>query len=233
MPPVQPLSDAEWQTFSQLLPSEAAAPPVRSQLDLLMMTYLGVLEAEADSPSAREVAAVLESVAQRARQFAKDVGTLEIRSREQAAGAFNTAKEAAADILAGASIRGEDRSVLGAALRANQILAEFAAQEAKRLAESAKKGRRTHGAATAWMVRQLADILRGAGLPLSLPPRWGDPFCLASQHFLQAAFSRAKTLRQPEWPSQEIRGVLMLSKQAFLRRLRESAPPLMQDSLPN
>src|SRR6266516_3966308 len=84
MPPVQPLSDAEWQTFSQLLPSEAAAPPVRSQLDLLMMTYLGVLEAEADSPSAREVAAVLESVAQRARQFAKDVGTLEIRSREQA-----------------------------------------------------------------------------------------------------------------------------------------------------
>jgi hypothetical protein len=186
------------------------------QLDLLMMPYLGVLEAETNSPSAREVADVLESVAQRADQFAQDLYRLDIRASNEGPGAFNTANEAAADILAEASIRGEGRSVLEASLRANQILADFAAREAKRLADSSKKGRRTHGAASAWVLRQLADILRAAGLRLSLPPRSRDPLCVASKQFLKAALTRAKTLRQPEWASTEIRGVLS-SNQIFLR----------------
>jgi hypothetical protein len=44
-----------------------------------MTTYLGILEAEANSPSAREVATALEDLAQHAYQFARDLFTLNIR----------------------------------------------------------------------------------------------------------------------------------------------------------
>ena len=62
-PEVAPLSDSEWQPFLHWLPSRLELTSLRSKLDSLMTTYLGVLEAESASPSAREVAMVLERIA--------------------------------------------------------------------------------------------------------------------------------------------------------------------------
>jgi hypothetical protein len=225
MPTVAFLSDTEWQPFLQLLPARPEPELLRSELDQLMITYLGILEAEADSPSAREVATVLENVARRAHQLAQDLHRLDIRRGDEAAGPFNTANEAAADILANISIRPENRSVLDAALRANEVLAAVAVREAKKLAESSKKGRPIRGAATGWMLRQLAELLHDNGLPVSLPPKAGDPLYILSQHFLQAARTRAETLRDPEWARKEIEAMLMLSKQVFAGRLRRAVQP--------
>src|SRR5512139_3759385 len=58
-PNVPSLNDTEWRLFSQWLPSQPQDTLVRGELDRLMITYLGILEAEATSPSAREVATVL------------------------------------------------------------------------------------------------------------------------------------------------------------------------------
>jgi hypothetical protein len=218
MPTVAFLSDTEWQPFLQLLPARPQPELLRSELDQLMIIYLGILEAEADSPSAREVATVLENVARRAHQLAQDLHRLDIRG-DEAAGPFNTANEAAADILANIPIRPENRSVLDAALRANEVLAAVAVREAKKLAESSKKGRPIRGAATGWMLRQLAELLHDNGLPVSLPPKAGDPLYILSQHFLQAARTRAETLREPDWARKEIQSMLMLSKQVFVEPL--------------
>jgi hypothetical protein len=224
MPTVPFLSDTEWQPFLQLLPAQPQPKLLRSELDQLMITYLGILEAEADSPSAREVATVLENVARRAHQLAQDLHRLDIRG-DEAAGPFNTANEAAADILANIPIRPENRSVLDAALRANEVLAAVAVREAKKLAESSKKGRPIRGAATAWMLRRLAELLHDNGLPVSLPPKAGDPLYILSQHFPQAARTRAETLREPDWARKEIQSMLMLSKQVFAGRLRRGVQP--------
>jgi hypothetical protein len=233
MPAVKSLNDAEWQTFLRLLPSGPQLTSLRSKLDLLITTYLGVLEAEASSPSAREVATVLESIAQLAHAFAGYLYTLDIRLGSEGATTFNTANEAAADILGKFLIKPENRSVLDAALRANEVLAAIAVREAKKLAESSTKGKPTHGKPTAWMLCQLAELLRDNGLLISLPPKWDDPFCVLSQHFLQVALTRAKDLREPEWACQEILTVLMLSRQAFARRLRQVTQPRGKSLLPN
>jgi hypothetical protein len=141
MPAVPSLSGTEWQPFLQLLPARAQPKLLRSGLDRLMTTYLGFLEAEANSPSAREVAAVLEELAQHAYQLARDLLRLNIRIGNEGKGHFNTANEAAADILANILIEPTNRSVLDATIRANEVLAAVARGEAKKLAESSKKGR--------------------------------------------------------------------------------------------
>jgi hypothetical protein len=225
MPTVPSLSDTEWQPFLQLLPARSQPKLLRSELDQLMITYLGILEAEATSPSAREVAAVLEGLARHAYQFAQDLLRLDIRLGNEGKGHFNTANEAAADILANILIKPEKRSILHATIRANQVLAAVARREAKKRAESSKKGRSIRGAATAWMLRRLAELLHHNGLPVSLPPKRGDLLCVLSQHFLQAARTRAETLREPEWARKEIRPMLMLSKQVFASRLRRVMQP--------
>jgi hypothetical protein len=189
--------------------------------DRLITTYLGILEAEANSPSAREVAAVLEDLARRAHQFAQDLLRLDIRIGNEGKGHFNTANEAAADILANILIKPMKRSVLDATIGANEVLAAVARREAKKLAESSKKGLPIRGAATAWMLRRLAELLHDNGLPISPPSKGGDLLCVLSQHFLQAALTRAETLREPEWARKEIQAMLMLSKQVFAGRLRQ------------
>jgi hypothetical protein len=221
MPAVPSLSDTEWHPFLQLLPARAQTKLLRSELDRLMTTYLGFLEAEANSPSAREVATALEDLARRAYQFARDLLRLDIRIGNEGQGQFNTANEAAADILANILIEPTNRSVLVATIRANEVLAAFARREAKKLAESSKKGRPIRGKATAWMLGQLAQLLRDNGLPIPLPLKWGDPICVLSQHFLQAARARVETLREPEWARKEIQAMLMLSNQIFAGRLRQ------------
>jgi hypothetical protein len=223
-PPVSFLSDTEWQPFLQLLSARPQPELLRSEVDRLMTTYLGILEAEANSPSAREVAAVLEKLARHAHQFAQDLLRLDIRGNE-GKGHFNTANEAAADILANILIKPKKRSVLDAAIRANEVLAAVARREAKKLAESSKKGRPIRGAATAWMLRQLAELLHDNGLPVSLPPKGGDLLCVLSQHFLQVARTRAEELQEPEWARKEIQAMLMLSKQVFAGRLRRVVQP--------
>jgi hypothetical protein len=225
MPAVPSLSDTEWQPFLQLLPARAQAKLLRSELDGLMTTYLGILEAEANSPSAREVAAVLEELAQHAYQLARDLLRLNIRIGNEGKGHFNTANEAAADILANILIEPTNRSVLDATIRANEVLAAVARGEAKKLAEGSKKGRPIRGKATAWMLGQLAQLLHNNGLPISPPLKWGDPICVLSQHFLQAARARAETLREPEWARKEIEAMLMLSNQVFAGRLRQVVQP--------
>jgi hypothetical protein len=225
MPTVPSLSDTEWQPFLQLLPARPQPELLRTELDRLMMTYLGILEAEANSPSAREVAAVLEDLARHAYQFARDLLRLDIRIDNEGKGHFNTANEAAADILANILIKPENRPVLHATIRANEVLAAVARWEAKKLAESSKKGRPIRGAATAWMLRQLAELLHDNGLPVSLPPKGGDLLCVLSQHFLEAARARAETLREPEWARKEIEAMLMLSEEVFAGRLRQVVQP--------
>jgi hypothetical protein len=190
-----------------------------------MTTYLGILEAEANSPSAREVAAVLEDLARRAHQFAQDLLRLDIRIGNEGKGHFNTANEAAADILANILIKPTKRSVLHAAIRANELLAAVARREAKKRAETSKKDRPVRGAATAWMLRQLAELLHDNGRPVSLPPKGDDLLCVLSRHFLQAARTRAETLREPEWARKEIEAMLMLSEQVFAGRLRRAVQP--------
>jgi hypothetical protein len=219
-PTVPFLSDTEWQPFLQLLPARPQPKLLRSELDRLMTTYLGILEAEANSPSAREVATVLEDLAWHAHQFAQDLLRLDIGNEGERH--FNTANEAAADILANILIKPTKRSVLGATIRANELLAAVARREANKLAESSKKGRPIRGAATSWMLRQLADLLHDNGLPVSLPPKGGDLLCVLSQHFLQAARTRAEALREPDWARKEIKAVLMLSEEVFASRLRRA-----------
>ena len=221
-PMVPFLSDTEWQPFLQWLSAQPQPKLLRSELDRLMTTYLGILEAEANSPSAREVATALEDLARHAHQFAQDLLRLDIRIGNEGKGHFNTANEAAADILANILIKPMKRSVLDATIWANEVLAAVARREAKKLAESSKKGRPIRGTATAWMLRKLAELLHDNGLPVSLPPKGGDLLCVLSQHFLQAARTRAETLREPEWAHKEIQAMLMLSKQVFAGRLRRA-----------
>jgi hypothetical protein len=225
MPAVPSLSDTEWQPFLQLLPARPQPELLRTELDRLMTTYLGILEAEANSPSAREVATALEDLAQHAYQFARDLFTLNIRIDSEGKGHLNTANEAAADILANILIKPENRSVLDATMRANEVLAAVARREAKKRAESSKKGRPIRGAATAWMLRRLAELLHNNGVPISPPSKGGDLLCVLSQHFLRAAQTRAETLRSPEWARQEIQATLMLSNEVFAGRLRRGVQP--------
>jgi hypothetical protein len=224
-PAVSALSDTEWQPFLQLLAARAQPELLRTELDRLMTTYLGILEAEANSPSAREVAAVLEDLAQHAYQFARDLFTLDIRIDSEGKGQFYTANEAAADILANILIKPENRSVLDATMRANEVLAAVAFREVKKLAESSKKGRPIRGKATVWMLRRLAELLHDNGLPISPPSKGGDLLCVLSQHFLRAARTRAETLREPEWARKEIQAMLMLSEEVFAGRLRQVVQP--------
>src|ERR1700716_2256018 len=72
-PMVPFLSDTEWQPFLQWLPARPQPKLLRSELDRLTTTYLGLLDAEANSPSAREVATALEDLARHAHQFAQDL----------------------------------------------------------------------------------------------------------------------------------------------------------------
>ena len=137
----------------QLPPSSS----LRNNLDWLMWTYLGILEGEAGSPSAREVAAALETVAERAHQFSGFLYTFDFRLPSEETWTINTASGVAADILAKALIEAEGESVLAAALRGNVVLAAVAARQAKKLADSSKKGRAIQGVATAWMLRELAS----------------------------------------------------------------------------
>src|SRR5215211_9477500 len=222
MPRVRFLSDTEWQPFLQLLPARPQPELLRIELDRLMTTYLGFLEAQANSPSAREVAAVLEDLARHAHQFAQDLLRLDIRIGNEGKGHFNTANEAAADILANILIEPEKRSVLDGTIRANEVLAAVARREAKKLAESSKKGRPIRGAATALMLRRLAELLHDNGVPVALAPKGGDLLCVLSRHFLQAARTRAESLSEPEWARKEIQAMLMLSKQVFAGRLRRA-----------
>jgi hypothetical protein len=112
------------------------------------------------------VATALEGVARLAYQFARELFTLELRvgdekekrfntANEAAADIltkveerFNTANEAAADIVTKVTVKPEGRPVLDAAIRANEILARVAVREAKKLGEKSKKGRPTRGGAT-------------------------------------------------------------------------------------
>jgi hypothetical protein len=221
MPAVAPLCDTELQPFLDRLPSRPENSSVRNKLDWLMWTYLGTLEAEAASPSAREVAMALERIAQLTHEIARYLYTLDFRLGSEEAGGFNTANEAAADILAKISITRENQSVLDAALRANEILAAVAAREAKKLAESSKKGRLTHGQATAWMLQRLIELLREHGLGVAAPPKSGDLVVL-SRHFLGLALTRAPDLIGSESAIEEIKSALNLSDRVFMGRLRQA-----------
>ena len=126
-----------------------------------MEAVSGLLDGEAHSPSTREVATALEGVARRAYQFARDLFTLELHVGDEKEKRFNTANEAAADILTKVTVKQEGRPVLDAAIGGtNQILARVAVREAKKLSEKSKKGRPTRGGATAWMLRRLIQLLR-------------------------------------------------------------------------
>ena len=118
MSAVELLSETEWQPFLRLLPCRSEPTSLRSKLDCLLWTYLNILEAEANSPSAREVATVLETIARFAHAFAGYLYAHHLHS--QGEWAFNTANEAAGDILAKIEIKPENWSVLGAASRANE-----------------------------------------------------------------------------------------------------------------
>ena len=195
MSAVELLSETEWQPFLRLLPCRSEPTSLRSKLDCLLWTYLNILEAEANSPSAREVATVLETIARFAHAFAGYLYAHHLHSQGERA--FNTANEAAGDILAKIEIKPENGSVLGAASRANETLAAAAAREARKLRERSKKGKPIQGEPTAWLLRQLADLLRESGLSISLPRKWDEPFCVLSQHFLRVALTRAKSLSEP------------------------------------
>ena len=187
-----------------------------------MCAYLGTIEGEAGSPSAREVATVLETVAERAHHFARYLYTLDFRLPGEGTTAINTAGEAAADILKKALIKPEDQSVLAAALRGNEVLAAVAARQAKKLVERSKKGRAVQGAATAWTLRQLAELMWDNGLPSSMPPKSGDSLCALSEHFWRLALIRAEALREPEWARKEIQVMRMLTERVFADRLRQA-----------
>jgi hypothetical protein len=184
---------------------------------------MGMLETEAASPSAREVATALEQIAQRSHETARYLYKLDTRLGSKKAAGLNTANKAAADILERISMKGENRSVLDDALRANEVLAAVAGREAKKLAESSKKGRPTHGQATAWMLQRLIELLREHGLHVSARPKSGDPIRDLSRHFLELALRRASALFGSESAIQEIKYALMLSDRVFMGRLRQAA----------
>ena len=92
-PTVPCLTDTEWQPILKLLPAGANPKVFRNAIDLLIITYLGILEAEANSPSAREVATVLEDLSRRAYLFALDLFMLDFRIGSEGTGAFNTAND--------------------------------------------------------------------------------------------------------------------------------------------
>jgi hypothetical protein len=221
-PAVARLSETELQPFLERLPSQPENSSVRNELDWLMSTYLGILEAEAVSPSAREVAMALARIAERTQEIARYLCTLDFRLGS-AEGGFNTANEAAADILARFSITGENRSVLNAALRANEVLAAVAAWQAKMLVESSNKGRLTHGQATAWMLKRLIELLREHGLRVAARPKCSDPVCILSRQFLRLALTRATALSGSESATRDIKYALNLSARVFMGRLRQAA----------
>lgn len=151
MPMVPGLSDSEWQPFLDVLPSHSRRQTLRDQVDELMVTYLGYLDAEARSPSTREVATALLDLARRAYQFKQDLLKLDLRLGNEEE-RFNTPNEVASRLLASIRLKPEGRSILETAMWANEVLARVAAQEAKKLNEGSKKGRLTHGQATALML---------------------------------------------------------------------------------
>ena len=104
---------------------------------------------------------------------------------------------------------------------ANETLAAVAAREAKKLAESSKKGRLTHGQATAWMLQRLIELLREHGLGVAAPPKSGDLVVL-SRHFLGLALTRAPDLIGSEFAIEEIKSALNLSDRVFMGRLRQA-----------
>ena len=104
------------------------------------MTYLGELDGEARSPSTREVADALQEIARRAYQFAIELMKLDVRLGSEEEQRFNTPNEVAAHLLANVSLKPEGRSVLDNAMRANEVLAHIAVNEAKKLSEMSKEG---------------------------------------------------------------------------------------------
>jgi hypothetical protein len=222
-PMVQPLSDAEWQPFLKWLGPRSRPEILRDKLDELLATYLGCLDGEARSPSSREVAGVLADVEQRAHQFARHLLMLDIRAPDQEEERFNTPNEVAADILTKVSGRPEGRSVLNAAIRANDILAQVAGREAKKLDERSRKGRPVRGHTTTWMLRRLIELLRENELGMPARPKSDDPVCVLSKHFLRLARIRARVLKGSKWASQEVEYELMVTDQIFLGRLMRAA----------
>ena len=96
---------------------------------------------------------------------------------------FNTASEAAADILAKILIKRENRSVLDAALRGNELLAASLFGKLRSLLKAPRKDGQAVAQATGWVLRQLADLLRDNGLVISSPLRSSDPYCVLSRAF--------------------------------------------------
>ena len=186
------------------------------------MTYLGELDGEARSPSTREVADALQEIARRAYQFAIELMKLDVRLGSEEEQRFNTPNEVAAHLLANVSLKPEGRSVLDNAMRANEVLAHIAVNEAKKLSEMSKKGRPIQGEATARMLRLLIILLREQGLRIPARPKSSDAVCVFSKHFLQVALIRARSLRGAEWATREIKYALMLSDRVFLGRLRQA-----------
>jgi hypothetical protein len=231
MPMVPFLSDCEWQAFLDVLPSRSKSKILRDKVDELLVTYLGYLDGEARSPSTREVATVLQELARRAYQFAHDLLSLDLRLGNQEE-RFNTPNEVASRLLASVPLKPEGRSVLHNAMRANEVLARVAVDEAKKLSERSKKGRLTYGQATAWMLQRLLELLREHGLRVSARPKRGDPVCVLSKHFLRLALTRARALKGSEWASQEIKYALMLSDRVFMGRLRQAAEAVRESKLP-
>jgi len=223
MPVVAPLSDTEFEPFLDRLPCRPENRSFRDKVDWLIWTYMGMLETEAASPSAREVATALERIAQLARGTAQSLYELDTRPGSEEAAGLNTANKAAADVLARISMKGESRSVLDAARRANEILAAVARREAKKLAESSKKGRPTRGATTAWILQRLIELLREHGLFVASGPKSGAPVIALGRHFLRLALTRATALSGSEPAIQEIKSVLNLSDRVFMGRLRTDA----------
>lgn len=222
MPMVPDLSDSEWWPFLELLPSRSRSKILREKVDELMVTYMGYLDGEARSPSTREVATVLQDLARRAYQFAQDLLRLDLRLRSQEE-RFNTPNEVASRLLTSVLLKPEGRSVLENAMRANEVLARVAAHEAKKLSERPKKGRLTHGQATAWMLQRLVVHLREHGLHVAARPTSDDPVCVLSKYFLRLALTRARALKGSDGATQEIKYALMLSDRVFSGRLRQAA----------
>ena len=108
-------------------------------------------------------------------------------------------------------------------MRANDVLARVAVREAKKLSKRSKKGRLTHGQATAWMLQQLIEILREHGLRAAAPQKSCDLVCVLSRHFLRLALTRAPDLVGSKSAIQEIKYALNLSDRVFMGRLRQAA----------
>ena len=233
MPVVQPLSESEWQGFLQLLPLQLPrSSSLRDKLDSLMCAYLGTIEGEAGSPSAREVATVLETVAERAHHFARYLYTLDFRLPGEGTTAINTAGEAAADILKKALIKPEDQSVLAAALRGNEFLRPSPLDKRRSLLRGRRrvgqsKARPQHG--------RYASLPSSCGIT-DYPARCRqrvEILCALSEHFLETALIRAEALREPEWARKEIQVMRMLTKRVFADRLRQAVLATGEGLLPD